>query len=79
MAEEESLYASPEELLSQGVTATPKSDVYALGMLFFELFNPVHDAVDRKRTLQALRHRILPLQLLQVDHPGLSSTCLPGR
>ena len=64
--EEESFYASPEELLSAGAAATPRSDVYSLGVLFFELFNPVPDAVARRRALRNLRHRILPLALLQV-------------
>lgn len=64
--EEEALYASPEELLSNGARATPKSDVYALGILFFELFNPSADSVDRKRALEALRHRILPSHVLRV-------------
>ncbi len=68
--EEEALYASPEELLSNGTRATPKSDVYSLGMLFFELFNPSTDSVDRKRALEALRHRILPSHVLRVSlHP----------
>lgn len=65
--EEEALYASPEELLSSGTRATPKSDVYSLGMLFFELFNPSTDSVDRKRALEALRHRILPSHVLRVS------------
>ena len=65
--DEEALYASPEELLSNGIRATPKSDVYSLGMLFFELFNPILDAVDRRRALEALRHRILPSHVLRVS------------
>lgn len=60
------MYASPEELLSAGTTVSPKSDVYSLGVLFFELFNPVSDDVERDRALQALRHRILPPHVLQV-------------
>lgn len=68
--EEESKYASPEELLSGGAHVSPKSDVYSLGVLFFELFNPVSDDVERSRALQALRHRILPPHVLQVSsHP----------
>ncbi|CAL8465090.1 g4625 [Coccomyxa elongata] len=63
--EEESKYASPEELLSGGANVSPKSDVYSLGVLFFELFNPVSDDVERSRALQALRHRILPPHVLQ--------------
>ena len=70
--EEEALYASPEELLSNGIRATPKSDVYSLGMLFFELFNPSMDSVDRKRALEALRHRILPSHVLEVSSPAFS-------
>ena len=65
--DEEALYASPEELLSNGIRATPKSDVYSLGMLFFELFNPILDTVDRRRALEALRHRILPSHVLRVS------------
>ena len=65
--DEEALYASPEELLSNGIRATPKSDVYSLGMLFFELFNPILDAIDRRRALEALRHRILPSHVLRVS------------
>lgn len=70
--EEEALYASPEELLSKGTRATLKSDVYSLGMLFFELFNPSMDSVDRKRALEALRHRILPSHVLRVSPPACS-------
>lgn len=73
--EEEALYASPEELLSNGTRATPKSDVYSLGMLFFELFNPSTDSVDRKRALEALRHRILPSHVLRVRLHPQSSCC----
>ena len=61
---EDALYASPEELLSGGGAATPKSDVYSLGVLFFELFNPVLGAEARARALGGLRHRILPAPLL---------------
>lgn len=67
------MYASPEELLSGGATVSPKSDVYSLGVLFFELFNPVSDDVERDRALQALRHRILPPHVLQVRPVGEGS------
>lgn len=43
------------------------ADVYSLGVLFFELFHPVMgDASMRARTLQDLRHGIMPVHLLQV-------------
>ena len=77
--EEEALYASPEELLSNGTRATPKSDVYSLGMLFFELFNPSTDSVDRKRALEALRHRILPSHVLRVSLQYQPSAANIGR
>jgi len=35
------------------------------GILFFELFNPVVSATERMHALSGLRHRILPLDLLQ--------------
>ena len=41
-----------------------KSDIYSLGVLFFELFNPSADQ-ERLRILAGLRHRILPLAVLQ--------------
>ena len=41
-----------------------KSDIYSLGVLFFELFNPCGDR-ERLRILAGLRHRILPLAVLQ--------------
>ncbi|KAK9820862.1 hypothetical protein WJX81_005532 [Elliptochloris bilobata] len=62
---EDALYASPEELLSSRAAVTPKSDVYSLGVLFFELFNPVTDPAARAHVLGGLRHRILPNSLLQ--------------
>ena len=41
-----------------------KSDIYSLGVLFFELFNPCGEH-ERPRILAGLRHRILPLAVLQ--------------
>ena len=41
-----------------------QSDIYSLGVLFFELLNPCSDR-DRPRILAGLRHRILPSALLQ--------------
>ena len=60
---EDALYASPEELLNGNASAA--SDVYSLGVLFFELFNPVVEPGARARALGDLRHRILPLPMLQ--------------
>ena len=41
-----------------------KSEIYSLGVLFFELLNPCGER-ERPRILAGLRHRILPLALLQ--------------
>lgn len=46
-AEEDALYASPEELLNSQVS--PKSDIYSMGVLFFELFHPIMDEAERAR------------------------------
>ena len=53
-------------------------------MLFFELFNPIPDDVDRRRALRGLRHRILPLELLQarnrrsIGHPPVTACPAAG-
>ncbi|KAK9824007.1 hypothetical protein WJX72_006926 [[Myrmecia] bisecta] len=65
-AHEHALYASPEELLN--APASVKSDIYSLGVLFFELFHPLTDEAERARVLGDLRHRILPMSVLQ-GHP----------
>ena len=41
-----------------------KSDIYSLGVFFFDLLNPC-GARERARVLAGLRHGILPLVLLQ--------------
>ena len=62
-AEEEAGYAAPEQLL--GGSVGPPADVYALGVLLLELTAPPPaDAASRAAILAALRHRILPPDLL---------------
>ena len=76
---EHSLYASCEELLLK--PPSPDSDIYSLGVLFFELFNPVMDPSERARVLGELRHRILPHRLLQ-ENPqasGMVASSLNGK
>lgn len=65
---ERSLYASPEELLTK--PPTPASDIYSLGVLFFELFTPLTDAADRARALSGLRCAIWSMSLCQSKHWG---------
>lgn len=60
---EAELYASPEELVTG--CRTPASDIFSVGMLFFELLNPVQDAQVRSRVLAEVRRRVLPASLGQ--------------
>lgn len=34
-----SAFSSPEQLAEKNLTATPQSDIYALGMILYEIFN----------------------------------------
>lgn len=60
---EAELYASPEELATG--CSTPASDIFSLGVLFFELLNPIQDAHFRTRVLTEVRRRVLPVSLGQ--------------
>ncbi|DBB03651.1 TPA: hypothetical protein ACH3X3_010979 [Trebouxia sp. C0006] len=60
---EAELYASPEELATG--RSTPASDIFSLGVLFFELLNPNQDAQIRTRVLTEVRRRVLPVSLGQ--------------
>lgn len=60
---EAELYASPEELATG--CSTPASDIFSLGVLFFELLNPIQDAQVRTRVLTEVRRRVLPVSLGQ--------------
>jgi len=60
---EAELYASPEELATG--RSTPASDIFSLGVLFFELLNPIQDAQMRTRVLTEVRRRVLPVSLGQ--------------
>lgn len=60
---EAELYASPEELTTG--CSSPASDMFSLGVLFFELLNPIQDAQQRSRVLTEVRRRALPASLGQ--------------
>ena len=55
----------PGGLAENGNELHPKHPVSAQGVLFFELFNPLLSPQERMHTLSGLRHRILPMNLLQ--------------
>ncbi|XP_011004650.1 PREDICTED: protein SPA1-RELATED 3 isoform X2 [Populus euphratica] len=70
---ESSWYTSPEEVA--GSPSSCASDIYQLGVLLFELFNPFTSREDKSRTMSSLRHRVLPPQLL-LKWPKEASFCL---
>ena len=55
---ESELYTSPEQLVT-GQLSLP-SEIFSLGILFFELLNPIHDQQLRSSVLRDVRRRILP-------------------
>ncbi|KAL3695159.1 hypothetical protein R1sor_008810 [Riccia sorocarpa] len=70
---EQTWYASPEELL--GGTGMFASDIYSLGVMFFELFCTFATEAERIRVMSDLRHRILPPRLLS-ECPKEAAFCL---
>ncbi|BBN06975.1 protein SPA1-related 3/4 [Marchantia polymorpha subsp. ruderalis] len=70
---EQTWYASPEELL--GGTRLFASDIYSLGVMFFELFCTFGSEAERIRVMSDLRHRILPPRLLS-ECPKEAAFCL---
>ncbi|KAJ7534145.1 hypothetical protein O6H91_13G081800 [Diphasiastrum complanatum] len=70
---ERTLYTSPEEL--GGATSSFASDIYSLGVLFFELFCAFTSSLEWSRTMSDLRHRILPPRLLS-GYPKEAALCL---
>ncbi len=57
----------PQTAVGAATLSAMAADMFSLGILFFELFHPIPGgAAERARTLGELRHRILPMDLLQV-------------
>lgn len=70
---EDMWYTSPEEV--KDGTCSFASDIYSLGVLFFELFCPFSSWEDHSVIMLDLRHRILPSNLLS-DQPKEAAFCL---
>lgn len=70
---EDTWYTSPEEV--QDGTCSYASDIYSLGVLFFELFCPFSSWEEHSRLMLDLRHRIIPPHLLS-DRPKEAAFCL---
>ncbi|KAJ3357666.1 hypothetical protein HDU83_004821 [Entophlyctis luteolus] len=59
-------YASPEQLeTSEHPIYTPKSDMYSVGIVFFELLHPVGTGMERAKVLSSLRHVEFPEDFLR--------------
>ncbi|PHT77111.1 Protein SPA1-RELATED 3 [Capsicum annuum] len=66
-------YTSPEEIA--GASSSCASDIYRLGVLLFELFCTFSSPEEKSTTMNSLRHRVLPPQLL-LKCPKEASFCL---
>ena len=60
---ESELYTSPEELSSRSPSLP--SDIFSLGVLLFELLNPIQDQQLRSSVLGDVRQRVLPPAFLE--------------
>jgi len=57
------VYASPEQLVN-GQSYDEKTDIYSLGIIFFEMLQPMHTKMERAHLLSNLRKNILPPEFL---------------
>ncbi|KAI7872798.1 kinase-like domain-containing protein [Spinellus fusiger] len=53
-------YASPEQLANPPRAYDEKTDIYSLGIIFFELYQPFTTAMERAETLDLLKRGIFP-------------------
>lgn len=70
---EQMWYTSPEELV--GGSCSFSSNIYSLGILFFELFCPFSSEAEQSKIMSDLKHRVPPPQLL-LEWPKEIAFCL---
>ncbi|XP_075521751.1 protein SPA1-RELATED 4-like isoform X1 [Primulina tabacum] len=73
MLMESNWYSSPEEIVGDPISGA--SDIYRLGVLLFELFYTSASLEEKCTTMENLRHRVFPSQLL-LKWPKEVSFCL---
>jgi serine/threonine protein kinase len=57
------IYSSPEQLDEQNST-NEKSDIFSLGVIFFEMLHPFKTKTERSFVLRDLRKGIIPEEML---------------
>jgi translation initiation factor 2-alpha kinase 3 len=59
------LYMSPEQL--EGIDYDHKVDIYALGLILFELFIPFNTEMEKNETFESLKAFKLPRKFLEMN------------
>jgi serine/threonine protein kinase len=59
-------YASPEQLDADNVDYTSETDMYSLGIIFFELIFPFRTAMERAKKIADLRKGVIPDETLRL-------------
>lgn len=59
-------YASPEQLDAASLNYTYETDMYSLGIIFFELMYPLSTGMERAKRISDLRQGVLPDELLKL-------------
>eukprot|EP00004_Rigifila_ramosa_P017586 TRINITY_DN4283_c0_g1_i5.p1 TRINITY_DN4283_c0_g1~~TRINITY_DN4283_c0_g1_i5.p1 ORF type:complete len:946 (-),score=165.18 TRINITY_DN4283_c0_g1_i5:99-2936(-) len=67
-------YASPEQL--RGHSYSEKTDIFSLGIILLELYSHFDTAMERARTITALKRDLVVPTALQRDFPSIASVLL---
>ncbi|OAC99405.1 hypothetical protein MUCCIDRAFT_121037, partial [Mucor lusitanicus CBS 277.49] len=74
------LYAAPEQLATPSYNYDEKADIYSLGIILFELYNPFSSAMERAIAIDQLKKGIFPdkfSQMYPVEKQVISSMMNP--